>query len=54
LISQGFTDKQIAEKLKISIKTVESHKARIKEKLNMTHRSDLVQYVLRNGIKVEK
>lgn len=54
LISQGFTDKQIAEKLKISIKTVESHKARIKEKLNMTHRSELVQYVLRNGIKAEK
>lgn len=44
MIAQGYTDRQIAEKLYISIKTVESHKARIKEKLNVIQRSDLVKY----------
>ncbi len=49
LIAQGYTDKQIAEQFHISIKTVESHKARLKEKLNLIHRSDLVRYALKNG-----
>lgn len=48
LIALGYTDKQISEKLFISIKTVESNKARIKEKLNFTERSELVQYALDN------
>jgi two-component system, NarL family, response regulator NreC len=48
MVALGYTDKQIAEKLFISIKTVESNKARIKEKLNIVERSELVQYALDN------
>ncbi len=54
LIAQGYTDKQIAEQFHISIKTVESHKARLKEKLNLIHRSDLVRYAMKNGVDILK
>jgi DNA-binding NarL/FixJ family response regulator len=47
LISLGYTQKEIAEKLFISIKTVETHKARILEKLGVHKRSDLVRYALK-------
>ncbi len=50
LVALGHTNKQIAEKLLVSIKTVESHKARIREKLNMNFRSDLVKYAIEKGL----
>jgi two-component system response regulator NreC len=50
MIAKGFTDRQIAEQFHISVKTVESHKARLKEKLNASRRSELVQYALKNGL----
>lgn len=50
LVALGYTNKQIADKLVISIKTVESHKARIREKLNMNYRSDLVKYAIQKGL----
>ena len=46
----GFTNKQIANQLLVSIKTVESHKARIRDKLNMNYRSDLVKYAIEKGM----
>ncbi|ACB84243.1 response regulator transcription factor [Natranaerobius thermophilus] len=50
LIALGYTNKEIAEKLYISIKTVETHIARIKEKLGLNRRSELVRYAMRNNI----
>lgn len=50
LVALGFTNKQIANQLLVSIKTVESHKARIREKLNMSYRSDLVKYAIEKGL----
>lgn len=50
LVALGYTNKQIADKLVVSIKTVESHKARIREKLNMNYRSDLVKYAIDKGL----
>ena len=50
LVAQGYTDKQIAEMIHVSVKTVESHKARIKEKLNFVHRSDFVAYAMENNL----
>ncbi|GAB4452634.1 MAG: response regulator transcription factor [Armatimonadaceae bacterium] len=44
LIAQGFTNREIAENLSISIKTVETYKARAMEKLNLESRSDIVRY----------
>jgi DNA-binding NarL/FixJ family response regulator len=43
LIGQGFGTRQVAQKLNISIKTVENHRIHIKEKLNIENAIELVQ-----------
>jgi two-component system, NarL family, response regulator NreC len=50
LVALGHTNRQIAEHMVISTKTVESHKANIKEKLNIHKRSELVRYAMEQGI----
>ena len=42
----GFTNAEIAAALHLSIKTVEGHKSRMMEKLNIRTRADLVQYAV--------
>jgi DNA-binding CsgD family transcriptional regulator len=42
LIGQGHGTRQIAEQLQLSIKTVESHRAHIKEKLHLRNANELV------------
>ncbi len=49
-VALGYTNKQIAAKLLLSVKTIESHKASIKEKLNARYRSDIVKYAIEKGI----
>ncbi|MET4279264.1 MULTISPECIES: response regulator transcription factor [unclassified Bradyrhizobium] len=43
-IAQGFSNKEIANQLSISIKTVETYKARAVEKLGLFTRADIVRY----------
>lgn len=50
LIAEGYTNKQIAEILCISIKTVQSHRANIMGKLDLHDRSELVKYAIRKKI----
>jgi DNA-binding NarL/FixJ family response regulator len=45
-ISRGVSLRQIADELHISIKTVESHCARIKDKLDLKDSSELLQYAI--------
>lgn len=47
MIGNGLPTREIAGKLHISIKTVESHRARIKEKLNLANAIQLVQFCVR-------
>jgi len=47
LISQGFGTSNIATRLHLSIKTVEVHRANIKQKLNLTTATELVRYAVR-------
>jgi DNA-binding NarL/FixJ family response regulator len=47
MIGSGLPTREIAAKLNISIKTVESHRARIKEKLNLQNAIQLVQFCVR-------
>jgi two-component system response regulator NreC len=47
---EGFNSREIGEKLSLSSKTVETYRQRAMEKLNLDHRSDLVQFALRAGI----
>jgi DNA-binding NarL/FixJ family response regulator len=49
LIAEGFTNKEIAVRLSISIKTVETYKARSMEKLGFNSRTDIVRYALAAG-----
>jgi len=49
LLTRGHINREIAEQLDISIKTVETYKARIMEKLGLRSRADLVRYAIRQG-----
>jgi DNA-binding NarL/FixJ family response regulator len=44
LIAQGLSNKEIGGRLDISVKTVETHKARAIEKLGLRTRADIVRY----------
>lgn len=46
-ISQSKNNKEIADELKISVKTIESHRSRIKSKLKLTSASDLVRLAIK-------
>ena len=50
LLAGGKSNKEISAALRISVKTVESHRARILLKLNIHSASDLVLYAVRRGI----
>jgi len=50
LLAMGHTSQEIADKLFVSIKTVETYKARVKEKLGLKGRADLVRYAIAKGL----
>ncbi|MEJ7606535.1 MAG: response regulator transcription factor [Bryobacteraceae bacterium] len=49
-IAEGQTNKEIASALQLSIYTVEAHRGRIMEKLNLHSIGELVRFALRNGL----
>ena len=50
MIALGHTNAEIAEGLFLSIRTVESHRAHIQQKLRRSSRADLVRYALDHGL----
>jgi two-component system, NarL family, response regulator NreC len=50
LIAEGYTNTQIAERLVISPKTVDTHRTHIMDKLNLHSRAELVKYAMRRGL----
>lgn len=50
LLVKGYLGKEIAARLKISVKTVETYRARITEKLGISGRAELLQYAMKNGL----
>jgi two-component system response regulator NreC len=50
LIAEGKTNKEIAELLFLSVKTVQAHRANLMRKLGMHDRTELVKYAIRKGI----
>jgi two-component system, NarL family, response regulator NreC len=50
LVVQGFTNQQIAEKLSLGIKSVETYRARFMDKLQLHTRAELVKYALDCGM----
>ncbi len=49
LVAQGYTNRQIADRLYLSVKTVETYKTRVMKKLNLKSRFELVRYALQHG-----
>ena len=49
LIAQGHSNKEISNQLKIAVKTVESHKANLMQKLELRTRTEIVRYAVRQG-----
>src|SRR5919109_4265764 len=54
LIGLGYTNKEIAGHLFLSVRTVESHRGRIQAKLGLSTRHALVQYALDHGLVRER
>ncbi len=50
LVAQGYTNQQVADQLFLSVKTVETYKARVMQKLNLHSRAELVRYALQRGL----
>lgn len=50
LLAEGKSNKEVAAAFSISVRTVESHRARVMRKFNMRSFSDLLRFAIRNGI----
>jgi DNA-binding NarL/FixJ family response regulator len=50
MVAEGMTSRQIADKLCVSPKTVETHRTRVMKKLNLLSLADLVKYAVREGL----
>jgi len=50
LIATGKTVKEIAEKLKLSVKTISTYRSRILEKMNMRNNAELTHYAIKNRL----
>jgi two-component system response regulator NreC len=50
LLALGHTNQEIAKMLFISVRTAETHRAHIMQKLRLTSRAELVRYALENGL----
>lgn len=50
LLAQGYSNKEIAEKLFLAVRTVETYKQRLMGKLGLESRAELVRYALQKGL----
>jgi DNA-binding NarL/FixJ family response regulator len=50
LLTQGLTDRQIAEQLYISPRTVQNHLARVRQKTNLSRRSELARWAVVHAV----
>lgn len=50
MIAAGKTNKDIANELKLSVYTIDAHRGRIMEKLNLHSTGELVRFAVRNGL----
>lgn len=50
LVAAGFSNRDIAERLSLSLSTVQTHYAHIIEKLKLQNRAELIKYAIRHGL----
>jgi two-component system response regulator NreC len=53
LLALGHTNQEIAEMLYLSVRTAETHRARIMQKLRLSTRAELVRYAIDHGVLAE-
>jgi len=49
LVAQGYANKQVADRMNLSIKTIEKHRSSMMKKLNLRNTVMLVSYAINNG-----
>jgi two-component system response regulator NreC len=49
-LALGYTNKEIATRLRVGVKSVETYRARLSEKLGLSGRAQLVRYAMENGL----
>ncbi len=49
MLARGLTNREIAEQLQISIKTVDTHRGHVLKKLNLRNNSELTRFAVRHG-----
>lgn len=55
LVADGFKNREVAEKLQISVKTVETHRANIMNKLALRNLAELIRYAIQKGwVKIDQ
>lgn len=50
LLARGFTNKEISDRVFVSVKTVEAHRAKIYSKLNLSSRAELVEFAIEHKL----
>jgi DNA-binding NarL/FixJ family response regulator len=50
LIAQGHTNQAVADRLAVSVKTVESYRGRVMDKLGLKNRADLTRFAIEHGL----
>ena len=50
LVAEGYTNAEVAARLEISSRTVETHRANLMRKLGLRTLAELIRYALRRGI----
>lgn len=50
LLARGFTNREISERIFLSVKTVEAHRSKVYSKLNLKNRAELVEFALRHKL----
>ena len=50
LVAQGYTSQQIAKRILVGVKTVETYRARLAQKLGLRTRSDVVRFAVQMGL----
>ena len=50
LLALGYTNQEIAKQLFISVRTAETHRAHVMQKLRLDSRAELVRYALARGL----
>lgn len=50
LLAQGYSNQQVADQIRVSVKTVETYRTRLREKLGLKGRAELYRFAVESGI----